>query len=74
MSVQPNPETGFTWPDIEPTSEMIRAYGDAWRSTPPGAPGDRTRAGLRAALKAMTDGWNEQIRAELDPDSLENKP
>lgn len=38
---------------IEPTNEMVQAYHDAWHTTPQGAPGDRTRAGLRAALNLL---------------------
>lgn len=37
------------------TDEMIKAYGKAWHATPKGAPGDRTRAGLTAALKDVPD-------------------
>lgn len=34
------------------TDEMVQAFGEAWAATPEGAPGDRRRAGLEAALAA----------------------
>jgi hypothetical protein len=45
---------------IEVTQEMVDAYGKAWASTPEGQPGDRTRAGLKAALAVLEkDSWPE---------------
>lgn len=44
---------------IEPTQEMVDAFQTAWLTTPEGAPGDRTRAGLRAALKVLQEGDQE---------------
>lgn len=38
---------------IEVTQEMVQAYRDAWHRTPPGALGDRTRAGLKAVLEIV---------------------
>lgn len=38
---------------IKVTREMVQAYHDALHSAPPGAPGDRTKAGLEAVLEII---------------------
>lgn len=55
---------------IQVTDEMVKRYQDAWHNTPAGAPGDRTRAGLQAALDGYVEGVNADLQAELDPDTL----
>jgi hypothetical protein len=38
---------------IKVTQKMVQAYHDAWHTTPQGAPGDRTKAGLEAVLEII---------------------
>lgn len=45
--------------DFIVTDDMVKAYQKAWHETPQGAPGDRTRAGLKAALDAT---WTKEDR------------
>lgn len=43
---------------MEITQEMVNVYGYTWHRTPPGAPGDRTRAGLAAVFAHLeSQGW-----------------
>ena len=57
-------------PEIEITQEMVDAYRDAWDKTLVRLPGDRTRAGLKAALAEHVAKINAMLRAELDSDTL----
>lgn len=43
------------------TQEMMDAFGAAWASTPKGAPGDRTRAGLNALLDVIAYERNKEL-------------
>jgi hypothetical protein len=48
---------------MEITDEMVAAFAKAWRETPQGRPGDRTRAGLAAVV----DGVDEDTIFDLIP-------
>lgn len=50
---------------IEPTDEHVEAFKHAWHSTAEGAPGDRTRAGLRAVLNGGTPEAQRDLAAQL---------
>jgi len=47
--------------DVNVPDEMVTAYQEAWHATPQGRPGDRTRAGLKAALSLLDDAIHDDL-------------
>lgn len=56
-------EQETTMPRAEVSDEMVAAFKTAWHATPEGKPGDRTRAGLQAAM-----AWTEQEQETTQDD------
>jgi hypothetical protein len=48
------------------TQEMVDAFHTAWAATHPGLPGDRTRAGLDAALDVYMGSRNLELARQHD--------
>lgn len=50
---------------IKVPATMVDSFRHGWHTTPAGEPGDRTRAGLLAALNALTPEAQRELAAEL---------